>query len=267
MKDYEGQWALVTGASAGIGASFARKLAQKGANIILVARREDKLKALAQEITQRYNVQVHVVAMDLGAPNASQQLFAKVQSLGLRVQLLVNNAGMGVIGRLNDTDFERNRQMIHLNVNALSELTQLFLPAMLEAKKGAIFNLASTASFQPLPYMAQYAASKAFVLSFTEALSAEYRKSGVRFLAVCPGATESEFFSVAGINTPDLALDTPETVVTQSLRAMKGGKISVICGHWSNYLLAQLNRFFPRFITVYMSEIIMRSAILKPQKS
>jgi uncharacterized protein len=259
MISYKDKWALITGASAGIGEEFARSLARFGANLILTARREEKLRSLAEELRTAHNIRVEIIVIDLSLADSPQKLFSTVQVTGHPVRILVNNAGFGVYGKLNDTQLEQNQRMIMLNVYALSSLTQLFLPDMVAAGEGYIFNIASTAAFQPVAYMSNYGASKAFVLSFSEALWAEYRKSGVRALAVCPGATETEFFNVMGTKEPAIGKqDSPQNVVFEALCAMDHGRSYVIAGPWMNYAMAQSVRLSPRALVAKITEMMMK---------
>ncbi len=258
MFDYKDKTALVTGASMGIGEVFAKELAARGMNLILVARSTDKLNALANELRQKNSVRVEVLAVDLIRNNAANDILAQVENLRMPVDLLVNNAGFGTHGYFHELDPGRDHDEITLNVAALVDLTHAFLPAMVGRRAGGVINVASTAAFQPLPYMAVYGATKAFVLSFSEALWAEYRGLGVRVLALCPGATETPFFAAVG--TEDAAVgkkETPEAVVAVGLRAFERGKSHVISGT-NNWLLAQTSRFFPRSIVARITKNMMR---------
>lgn len=246
MFTYRGKTALVTGASSGIGETFARMLAQRGTDLILVARSEDKLNTLAYELAQQHNVKTHVIVADLSQEGAAQTVWAQTQERGLHVDILINNAGFATYGPFETLNNERDHQEVMLNVTAVVDLTHAFLPAMLQRGGGAVINVASTAGFQPLPYMAVYGATKAFVVSFSEALWAEYRTRGVRVLALCPGATDTPFFDVVG--TDDGAVGqklSPEYVVKVGLDALDAGKSYVISGT-QHYLLAQVPRFVPR---------------------
>jgi short-subunit dehydrogenase len=185
--------ALITGASAGLGAEFARQLSKRGQRLVLVARRTQRLDALAAEIGNARSV-----TADLSRPGAAAKLIAGIEKAGERVETLVNNAGFGLHGRIADLDAARQREMIDLNCGALLDLCRAVLPAMIERKSGAILNVASTAAFQPGPGMAVYFATKAFVLSLTEALHEEVKRHGIRVTALCPGPTKTEFGEVAG---------------------------------------------------------------------
>lgn len=268
MYTYRGKTALVTGASSGIGAVFARELAQRGMHVVLVARSEDKLQTLATELQQRYGVRADVIVADLSREYAAQPVYDATQQRNLPIDLLVNNAGFATNGHFETLAAARDHDQIMVNVAALVDLTHAYLPAMLARGNGAIINVASTVAFQPVPYMAVYGASKAFVLSFSEALWAEYRQRGLRVLALCPGATDTGFFDVVG--SDEIALGqkaTPEAVVAQGLRALERGRSYAIPG-WSNYLLANLPRFTPRTITARIAARFARpndAALVTPQ--
>lgn len=197
-RDLNGKTALITGASSGIGSEFAMALAARGANLVLVARRKDRLDALASEIRDHATVNVVVVRHDLSSANAAAELEAKLRSTRTQIDILINNAGFGTVSRFVNEDRYRVRDEIALNVSALVDLTAAFLPGMIARDFGIVVNIASTASFQPVPGMAVYAATKAFVRSFTEAVWGEIESPNVRVFALSPGATESEFFDVAG---------------------------------------------------------------------
>ena len=233
---------LITGASAGLGAEFARQCATRGDEVVLVARRRDRLEALAAELGR-----ARVIVADLAAPGAPHNLMEAVEAQGLTVQTLINNAGFGLTGRFADLPLARQREMIDLNIAALAELTHLVLPAMRERGEGGILNVASTAAFQPGPGFAVYFASKAFVLSFTEALHQELKGSGVHVTALCPGPTRTEFGEVARVTNAafdKFAADAP-TVVAAGLRGLARNKAVVIPGV-TNKLSAQSTRLIPR---------------------
>ncbi len=262
MFGYEGKTALITGASSGIGEAFARLLAVRGMDVILVARSEEKLQKLASELSREHNVRAEVIAADLSREHAAQEVYESTQQLGLTVHLLVNNAGFGTYGYFESLSAEREHAEVMLNVTAVVDLTHAFLPAMVERREGGVINVASNAAFQPVPYMAVYGASKAFVLSFSEALWAEYRKRGVHILALCPGATATQFLQNVGTEEAAVGNEhTPEQVVAVGLRALERGRSYVIEGR-NNYLLAQLSRFMPRPAVALVSKMIMR-----PRKS
>jgi uncharacterized protein len=250
--DFSAKTVLVTGASMGIGASFARELARQGATVILVARSRDKLEQLAAELPRS-----HVFVADLASPDAARRLFDAVTAKGLDVDVLVNNAGFGAHGAFSDLSLESQRDQISLNVAALVELSHAFLP-MIERKQGGIIHIASTAAFQPLPYMAVYGATKAFVLSFSEALWAEYKPRGVRVLALCPGATETPFFARAGESAAVGKKAAPDDVVRVGLKAFRAGRATVVHGT-ANYLTSLIARFTSRELTAKVSAKVMKA--------
>jgi short-subunit dehydrogenase len=233
---------LVTGASAGLGAEFARQCRARGDALVLVARRRDRLEALAAELGG-----ADIVAADLSGPGASERLIDEVEAMGLAVETLINNAGFGLAGRFAGQPAERLAEMIALNVGALTALCRRVLPAMLERRRGAILNIASTAAFQAGPYSAVYYASKAYVLSLTEALHQEARGKGVHVTALCPGPTATEFFAVAGSADGTLAklATDPASVVRAGLDGLARNRAIVIPG-LRNKLTAQANRLLPR---------------------
>ncbi len=188
------QTALITGASSGIGEAFARELASQKKNLVLVARSQDKLEQLATELEQQEQIQTLVIPQDLTEPKAGKLVYDKIKAQGWTIDLLINNAGFGDYGNFDDRSLDKQISMIQLNITVLTELTRLYLPEMKQRKKGGIINVSSIAGYQPLPYMSVYAATKAFVLSFTEALWAENKDSEVNILALCPGSYSIEFF-------------------------------------------------------------------------
>lgn len=237
--------ALITGASAGLGVDFARQLSATGARLVLVARRAERLEALAAELGN-----ARAVALDLGEPDAAERLMADVATAGEHVDCLVNNAGFGLRGRIADHDPKRLRAMIDLNCGVLTELTQRVLPGMIERARGGILNVASTAAFQPGPGMGVYFATKAYVLSFTEALHEEVRGTGVHVSALCPGPMETEFGELAGFEPSfqeafkKLATQ-PSWVVAQGLAALAANRAVAVPGAL-NKIGANSGRFLPR---------------------
>jgi short-subunit dehydrogenase len=225
--------ALITGASAGLGAEFAKLFAADKHDLLLVARRRDRLDALAAELSAAHGVKVHVVAADLMEPSATKVILDEVARLGLEVEFLVNNAGFGTNGNFWELDAERERGMVEVNVTALVVLTRALLPAMVKRGHGRVLNVGSTAGFQPGPFMTGYYASKAFVNSFTEALAFELRGTGVTATVSCPGATATEFAAVAGNDKTNLfkagAMSAPE-VAAGAYRAMQQGRPVVVHG-------------------------------------
>jgi len=253
------QTALVTGASSGIGAAFARELAGRGADLVLVARRIAALDDLAGQLRERHGVRVDALTADLGLPGAGQDLADRVAALGVGVDVLVNNAGFATHGDVADSPLPRLLEQVHLNCTAVVDLSARFLPAMAARGRGAIINVASTAGFQPVPHMAVYGATKAFVLSFTEALWAEARPSGVAVLALCPGATDTPFFDVAGEDAVVGRRRTSEQVVATALRGLRRGRPSIVDGA-GNALVARLPRLLPRRAVLAIAERSLRAA-------
>jgi uncharacterized protein len=251
IMQFTGQTALVTGASSGIGAVYARELAARGADLILVARTESTLRDLAAKLRERYGRRVDVVALDLSEPGAAQRL------PDVDVDVLVNNAGFATHGLLAAADPARLTAQVQLNCVAVVDLTRSYLPGMIARRRGTVINVASTAAFQPLPHMAVYGATKAFVLSFTEAIWSEARAAGVRVVAVCPGATETPFFTVAGDDASVGKRRTPEQVVATTFRALERGRPTVVDGR-ANALLSKLPRFTPRRTVISIAAQTMR---------
>ncbi|HEY6120920.1 MAG TPA: SDR family oxidoreductase [Pyrinomonadaceae bacterium] len=237
---------LITGASSGIGEAFARKLAALGRNVFLVARSEEKLIALCNELGRTNSVRAQYFALDLSQPEAPHQLFVETEKRGLNVDLLINNAGFGAMGDFATLDLNRQLNMIDLNINGLVELTYCFLQPMRQEKQGAIMNVASTAGFQPVPYMALYGATKAFVLNFSQALWEENRGHGVHVMALCPGVTETNFFEASQMKQPPMRVaQTPEDVVDAAMRGLARKRSLVISG-WANFFMVESERMVPR---------------------
>lgn len=259
MFNYTGKTALITGASSGIGEAFARILAERGMNLALVARSEDKLRIVAQTLSEQHGIRAEVIPADLCREDAAQQVYQRVQELGIPIDLLVNNAGFGTYGYFETLSPEREHQEIMLNVTALVDLTHAFLPAMLERRDGGVINVASIAAFQSLPYQAVYGAGKAFVLSFSLALWGEYRKRGVRVLALCPGPTATKFFAALGADeVPMLSkMHTPEAVVMTGLRALERGRLYAVEGR-RNAFGAQVTHMTPLALTSRVFARVMR---------
>ncbi len=254
MNDYDfaGKTVLITGASMGIGAVFARALAQLGSKLILVARSKEKLEAIANEIGG-----AQVIVADLTAPNAAQDVFDTVVARGLTVDVLINNAGFGLSGPFSKGSLAVHREEIDLNVTALFEMTYLFLP-MIEARHGGIMQVASVAGLQPIAYMAVYAAAKAFVVSFSTALWAEYRRRGVRVVCLVPGATETAFFERSGPGADPGRKARPEDVVQLGLKAFRAGRAIAIHGA-ANRAVSFLARFFGRELLASSTEKMLRA--------
>jgi short-subunit dehydrogenase len=245
--------ALVTGASSGIGLELARVLAREGHDVVLVARREAELKALADELGSRYGAAAHVVTADLAVAAGPQQVFDAVGGLGLEVDILINNAGLGGHGRFWETDADVEQRTLAVNVVALTALTKLFLPAMVARGFGRVLNVGSTAGFQPGPFMASYYASKAYVISFTDALAEELTGTGVTATALCPGVVPTGFQQTAEMS-PDLPMlnqpgtKSAEYVAQAAYDGMTRGKRIVVPGGL-NKVGVQAVRFSPRRMT------------------
>jgi uncharacterized protein len=258
MIPIQNKWTLITGASSGIGEAFAHEFAAKGSHLILVARSEDKLIALAEKLQKVHRIQAEVLVADLSQEGSPSRLYQQCMERGLNVDILINNAGFATHGLFEQLSGSRQHEEVMLNVLAVVDLTHLFLPDMLKRKSGVIINVASTAGFQPLPNMAVYGATKAFVLSFTQALWEENRKRGVQFLALCPGSTETEFFNVVGADEASVGKrDTPENVVQVALRSLQAKKVFAVPG-FTNYISAQMSRFFTRKQMLYIVGRMLR---------
>ena len=244
------KFTLITGASSGIGEVFARRLAAEKHNLILVARSEKKLHELCDELMLEHEITAHYIALDLNDFEADKRLFEETEKHGFEVEWLINNAGFGSMGDFARLDLERELEMINLNVSALVALTHRYLQKMRENRQGVIVNVASTASFQPVPFMATYAATKAFVRSFSEAIAEENRPFNITVTALCPGPTETNFFAAADINGDvqnamfKKGIQTHEEVVERALDAVKDEKRVIITG-WTNYLMARFGNFVP----------------------
>ena len=241
--------ALITGASAGFGVEFARMFAQHRNDVILTARRGDRLSELAASLESKYKLNAHVIVADLAATDGARKLFEQVQEKRLEVEYLINNAGFGTFGEFAETNCKESMDLVRVNVAAITELTALFLPAMVTRRSGRVLNVASAAAFQPGPLMATYFASKAYALHFSEALNEELEGKGVSVTALCPGPVRTEFQQVAGMETSGLVakkrLISIEEVVEAGYKAMMQGKAFVIPGVGTR-LLSFSVRFMPR---------------------
>jgi short-subunit dehydrogenase len=245
--------ALITGASSGLGLEFAKIHASKGGDLVLIARSGDKLNLLKRELENQYGTKVHVIAMDLSKPNAALEVFTETQNRGISIDCLINNAGVGTFGFFNDLDWKKEEQMLNLNMIALTHLTKLYLPKMVEQKRGFLLNVASTAAFQPGPLMSTYFASKAYVLHFTEALHNEVKSSGINVSTLCPPATATSFFTAAEMGKSALVkgkkLPTAKEVATYGYDSMLKGKAVAIYG-LKNKIMAGLIGITPRNLVV-----------------
>jgi uncharacterized protein len=262
MKPFQlaNQTALVTGASGGLGADFARQLASRGANLILVARREEQLRLIAAEIEKTYSVSAQIAALDLVAPGAPETLYRQLQEKGTRVDILVNNAGFGIFGEFASVPWEREKAMLELDIITLTHMTKLFIPDMLARRSGYILQVSSIGAYQPSPTYATYSAAKAYVLSMGEAINYELRQSGVSVTVVSPGVTKTEFLNVAG-QSPTLyqrlvMMESP-TVARIGIDAMLRRRSSVVPG-FLNSLTAFSTRFMPRRLQAAAANLLMQ---------
>jgi short-subunit dehydrogenase len=258
MYPWAGKWALVTGASAGIGVALAAELAAGGTNLVLTARREDRLMALARDLAAKHNIHAEICVADLADPSAPDAIFEFVGRKNLRIDLLVNNAGFGAYGEFAPSNRARQVEMVQVNCSAVVSLTHLFLQPMLQRKSGDILIVASTAAFQAVPYIATYAATKVFDLHFAEGLAEEVKPFGIRVCGLCPGSTESEFNLVASNNTAPRSKrprETAEKVARVGLQALAAGKTYVISGR-RNYFGAHFQRLATRhFVTTIAAKL------------
>jgi short-subunit dehydrogenase len=245
-KEWQGKWALVTGASAGIGVALAQELAAGGTHLVLTARRRDRLEELARRLSKAHGIRCEVFVADLAQPGAPEKIYAFTQQKSLEIDLLINNAGFGQYGELTQVETKRLLDMVQVNCSAVVHLSRLYLAGMVARRRGDVLILASTAAFQAVPYISTYAATKAFDLLFAEGLAEEMKPYGIRVCALCPGSTESEFHAVAGQEKfTSKNMETAEKVARAGLCALAAGKSYVISG-LGNYLGAQSQRIVPR---------------------
>lgn len=256
----QGRTALVTGASSGLGADIARQLAGRGANLVLVARRRERLEALAEDIESRYGVTCRVVAMDLGQPAAAAELGDLLEQEGRHIDILVNNAGFGLYGNFDEIDAQRERQMLELDMLTLTAMTRRFVPAMKARGWGRVMQVSSIGAFQPSPTYAAYAAAKSYVLMYGRAINQELRGSGVTCTVLAPGVTRTEFLDVAGQDATLyqrlVMMDSPQ-VAAAAVRAMLRGRGEIVPGVL-NKLTAFSTRLMPRGCAAATAERLMR---------
>lgn len=245
--------ALITGASNGIGLELAKVHASKGGDLVLVARNKSKLDELKTELEREYKIKVYTIGKDLSLTDAAQEVYDETQKQNIQIDYLINNAGFGDFGMFAETDWNKELQMINLNITALTQFTKLYLQDMVKRKNGKIMNVASTAAFQSGPTMAVYYATKAYVLSFSEAIDNEVSDKGVTVTALCPGTTESGFQAAAAMEESNLVkgkkLPTSKEVAEYGYAAMLKGKTVAIHG-FMNWVLANSVRFMPRALVV-----------------
>ena len=255
----KGRTALVTGASSGIGEAFARQLAQAGATLIITARRADRLAALAMELKQTYETDVTTFALDLATPDAARALYEATEAAGKRVDILINNAGFGTQERFDQIPWSKTAEQLQLNIVSLTELTRRFLKPMLARNSGHILNVASIGAYMPVPYYATYAAGKAYVRNFTEALASELRATNVRVFCLCPGGTRTEFLEVSGQKPSwfvNMSLMSPDRCARIGLRALFAGRRNLVAG-CSNALMCWSMRLLPRRLAVWIAGVVM----------
>jgi uncharacterized protein len=262
--NWAGRTALVTGASSGLGERFAEALAQRGTDLVLVARRGDVLAETAARLRASHGVQVEVVVQDLTAPGAAAAVKAATDRLGRRIDVLVNNAGFASAGRVHEVPAQRLHREVALDVQALVDLTTAYLPGMVERGHGAILNVASIAAFQPTPYMAVYGAAKAFVLSFSQALWAEYRRAGIAATVVCPGPVDTGFLATVGTDAVRVGRPRPAAyVVERALRALERNRPVVLPGP-ENAWIPLLTKLMPRRFVVSATARSLRGGAASP---
>ena len=255
-----GLTALVTGASGGIGEAIARELGSRGANLVLVARREEQLRRIADDISRTCKVRADIIAKDLQAEDAPDTIASRLKKSGTSIDILVNNAGFGLFGHFIDTKWERERDMINLNISALVHLTKLFAKEMVSRRSGYIMHIASIGAFQPTPYYSVYSATKAFVLSFGEALNHELHGTGVSSTVVSPGVTKSDFLAVAGQELNrfhKMSMMPAEELARIAVKAMLARKSSIVAGR-INAFMAWSNRLIPRGLSAAFAGIMMK---------
>lgn len=250
---------LITGASSGIGEAFARRLAAEGHDLILVARSEKALHELCDELMLKHKIMAHYIVLDLAELDVDRKLKAETDKHGFEVDWLINNAGIGSAGDFAKLDIDHELQMIELNISALVTITHCYLQQMRERRRGTIINVSSAASFQPVPFMATYAATKAFVTSFSQAIAEENRPYGIQVMALCPGSTKTNFFAASGIDRPIefKGQQTVDEVVETAMRAVKSGKTTAVSGI-ANKIGALLGTYVPTSLSTRMMAKMLR---------
>ncbi|MGA9668332.1 MAG: SDR family oxidoreductase [Terracidiphilus sp.] len=262
-QDFQDKWALVTGASAGIGVALARELATHGAKLILTARRKERLESLAAELTAK-GTEVRIIVADLSDPEAPQQIYDATESVGIHVEILVNNAGLGQYGEFHANPIDQEINQIQINCEAMVRLSRFFVPRMVRCRRGWVLILASTASFQPVPYLTTYAATKAFDRFFALGLAAEVARFGVKVTALCPGPTESEFFDVARSGDFLGGKKQPAAEVARlAVAALARGQRTIV-PYFGGWFSALLVRFLPNTLITTMIEKIARPKAMRP---
>lgn len=255
-SDFQGKWALITGASAGIGVALARELARHGAKFILTARRQERLDTLAAELRGK-GAEVRIVAADLNHPAAPQQIYDATEDAGIPVDILIDNAGLGQFGAFASSPIDQELSQVRVNCEAVVHIARLFVPRMVERRRGWILITASTASFQPLPYFSTYAATKAFDRFFAVGLAHEVARFGIKVIALCPGPTESEFFDVASAAALRRGVQSAEDVARIGIAALARGKRTAIT-NLAGSSTAFASRLFPTGLIAYFVERFAR---------
>lgn len=258
-RSLSGKRGLVTGASSGIGTAFAHELASRGASIVLTARRQDRLDELAKTLREKHQVEVDVIALDLGKPEAPLALYEATEGRGKPIDFLINNAGFGTKRPHVENPWEKIREEMQLNLVSLTELTRRFTERMVQRKTGYVLNVASVGAYLPTPSMATYGAGKSYVRNFSEALAYELSGSGVRVCCLCPGATESEFSNVAGLNIASwkkLAYMSAERCARIGVNAVLRGRRNIVSGFWNSVSMFML-RFVPRRVAAFLADRLL----------
>lgn len=264
----EGRCALVTGASSGIGEALARLVAAEGADLVITARRRDRLVALAGAISEEHGVDVQVEVLDLARPDAAALLFERIERAGAEIDVLVNNAGFGIYEEFAEVPWERHAAMLQVNVVALTQLTRLFTPPMIERGRGYVMNVASIGAYLPTPSFSAYAASKAYVRNFTEALDYELKGTGVRAFVVCPGGTHTEFSQAAQqkiTKSGELVMMSADRCAQIALNKMLGGRRTVVTG-FLNALSMWLLRLVPRGMMPWFAAKFLGAGVEKAER-
>jgi short-subunit dehydrogenase len=265
MIGSKNSYALITGASSGMGYDYAKLFAKDGKNIVVLARSRDKLEELKADLEKQHGTKVMVLVKDLSDPKAPQEVLSELERAGISIDVLVNNAGFAVYGNFSESDWQKEAEMLQVNVIALTHLTKLFLPKMMDRNSGSILNVSSVAGWGPMPRWSVYAATKAFVLSFSEALAREVKGSGVKVTCFCPTVTQTLFFKRSNSENclaykRRMLLMDSETAAKQGYRALAKGKTCVIAGLTSSLMVFFLGRFAPRGVGIRMNQMLSRPA-------
>lgn len=258
-------YALITGASSGMGYDYARLFARDGKNIVILARSQDKLEELKTDLEKQHGNKVIVMVKDLSDPKTPQEVFSELERAGINIDVLVNNAGFSVYGNFSESDWQKENEMLQVNIVALTHLTKLFLPKMLKRNSGRILNVSSIAGWGPMPRWSVYAATKAYVLSFSEAIAREVKGTGVKVTCFCPTVTQTLFFKRSNSENclaykRRMLLMDSETAAKQGYRALAKGKTCVIAGLASSLMIFFMGRFVPRDVGIRMNHMLSKPA-------